>query len=318
MTVYRLMSSFSAQTMRFIKRTILTAGVAGLGLLAGCGSAQAPSTPPHLLPAAIAGATASIVCNPYSGAKLTDCVQTEMGRCARYAGAHTTNVVSQAAAACFKGAYARHSGQPNPCGSNAACSYGFTGGVPPEPPSPDPAPPARRAPNFSLTGRTEHGDWLKIEGWFSRPVGPGASDLSTSTLASCPETDGRELVSHLELSVTIESGLSGSVIVGGFVPPAGSSEQSMDFAATTSEGPTCVADTGESEFAIPVGTLEPHESRTVDLWIVLLNAITPTDPHPSSAALAKQGWIVGLPIASVDGAFVKWPVETSDSLPVVR
>jgi hypothetical protein len=88
--------------------------------------------------------------------------------------------------------------------------------------------------------------------------------------------------------------------------------------AVAGEDPSCVLDNGESGPAINFGTLQPHVPHSLPMWVVLVDALTPTDPHPSTHTLADQNWIMGLPDASVDGASVSWAGEPSNVIPVVR
>ncbi len=186
------------------------------------------------------------------------------------------------------------------------------------PPGPEPEPNQNRAPDFMLTGKTEHGDRLRLEGWIGPILPPSESDIEQSVLESCPRYDGRELVARVDMTVTIESGLAGSVIVGGFVPPFEDERHLLDYAMKLSEGPTCVLDTGENAPSVDLGTLPPHHHGFLTMWVILLDAITPTDPHPSHRALTQGDWIMGAPYASVDGALVQWSGEPSNVIPLVR
>ncbi len=41
-----------------------------------------------------------------------------------------------------------------------------------------------------------------------------------------------------------------------------------------------------------MGTLQPHEPHDFAMWVVLGDAITPNDPHPSTATLAHGQWLI--------------------------
>jgi hypothetical protein len=47
------------------------------------------------------------------------------------------------------------------------------------------------------------------------------------------------------------------------------------------------------------------------MWVVLPDAITPNDPHPSEKALATQLWLMGIPFPSVNGKGIGTPSKLS-------
>jgi hypothetical protein len=187
-----------------------------------------------------------------------------------------------------------------------------------KPAGPEPEPNENRTPDFMFTGKTENGDRLRLEGWIGPVLPPSQSDIAQNILESCPRYDGRELVARVDMTVTIESGLSGSVVVGGFVPPFADERHLLDDAMKLSEGPTCVLDTGENAPSVNLGTLTPHHYGFLIMWVILLDAVTPSDPHPSHKTLAQGDWIMGTPYATVDGALVQWSGQPSNVIPLVR
>jgi hypothetical protein len=163
-------------------------------------------------------------------------------------------------------------------------------------------------PAFVRDGHTAHGDTIHLEGRFGPILPPGESDVNQTVLQSCPETDGRELVRRLDLTFAITSGLSGEVR---FAPPMvsvndeeGAEEiRNLNFVVAAPEGTSCHKGLGEETgFALDLGVMQPNERRTVSVWAVLVDAITPTDPSPSRAKLKAQEWLMTYPGISVDGA----------------
>jgi hypothetical protein len=161
-------------------------------------------------------------------------------------------------------------------------------------------------PAFSLHGHTEHGDAIRLIGRWGPILDRGETDLEPAALRQCPDTDGRELVRKLELTVSITSGLSGDVRLGGFAVQVTEENQHdhllLDYVLAGPEGTNCYRDTTESGGFVDLGTLQPHVPSHVNVWVVLLDAITPRDPHPSAAKLAHEEWGIGYPAVSVNGA----------------
>jgi hypothetical protein len=176
--------------------------------------------------------------------------------------------------------------------------------------NPPPATPTapKTKPAFIRDGHTEHGDKIHVEGRFGPILPPGESDVDQSALQSCPETNGRELVRRLDLTFAITSGLSGDVRV---VPPVVSvneeegaeNPRNLNFVVAAPEGTSCHKGLGEETgFMIDLGTIQPSERRSLSVWAVMIDAITPTDPHPSLAKLKAQEWLMTYPQVLVNGA----------------
>lgn len=183
--------------------------------------------------------------------------------------------------------------------------------------NPTAAPDDSGPPAFVTEGSTENGDKLHIEGRFGAILPASESDVDQTVLSECPQYDGRELVTRLDLTTTLESSLSGTVNLVGFVPPLGEVSHLIDYVLGFSEGPTCELVTEESGISINLGRLQPHESHNFTMWVVLLDAITPNDPHPSVQTLAHQNWIMGAPEATVDGASVRLSGDDA-GIPLVK
>lgn len=164
------------------------------------------------------------------------------------------------------------------------------------------------APSFVVQGTTSDGDKVKVEGRFGSPLRPSESDVDQTALSECtpPAPDGRELVVRLDLSVTLESSLAGEVtlstspIVGPLV----------SFVMGFKEGARCEGGEPKNVEA-NFGSVQPGQSVNFTMWVVLPDAITPADPHPSERALAARGWLMGVPLPLVNGKGIGTPNKLS-------
>jgi hypothetical protein len=164
-------------------------------------------------------------------------------------------------------------------------------------------------PAFTINGKTEHGDTIHAIGRFGPILLPSQSDVDQTALHKCPDSnDGRELVRRLDITVSLTSSLSGAVGISGFTVSSLSEEGPdthllLDYVLPTSDGTSCFRDTGEegSTGIANLGTLQPHTSAHVTAWVVLPDAITPSDLHPTAAKLAHEGWYIGYPDITVNG-----------------
>lgn len=155
------------------------------------------------------------------------------------------------------------------------------------------------AASFIVHGTTQEGDKVKVEGRFGSPLRPSESDVDQAALGECPPPapDGRALVVRLDLSTTLESSLAGEVkletnsIIGGPL---------VSFVMGFKEGARC--ESGQPQnIVITFGSMQPGQSVNFTMWVVLPDAITPADPHPSQHALAADLWLMGVPELSVNG-----------------
>lgn len=140
---------------------------------------------------------------------------------------------------------------------------------------------------------------MKVEGRFGSPLHPSESDVNQTALSECPPPapDGRALVARLDLTTTLESSLAGEVkletnsIIGGPL---------VNFVMGFKEGARC--ESGQPQnVVVNFGSIQPGQSVNFTMWVVLPDAITPADPHPSEKALAARLWIMGVPEPSVNG-----------------
>lgn len=171
------------------------------------------------------------------------------------------------------------------------------------------APSLKGQPAFSLNGHTEHGDTIHIEGRFGPILPPSESDVDQTALQGCLDAaDGRELVRRLDIAATITSSLPGEVRIGGFVVQATEENQHahllLDYVLNNPDGAACYRDTGEegSTGLVNLGTLQPGNAGHLTVWVVLPDAITPSNPDPSAKQLAHEEWYIGYPAVSVNGA----------------
>jgi hypothetical protein len=170
------------------------------------------------------------------------------------------------------------------------------------------APIPHSPPDFVLEETTRSGDKLKLEGRFGLPLPASESDVDQSALGECPGVDGRELITRLDVTATIQSGLPAHVMLINF--SAASVTGGLAFVTDDSEGASCssggndaIGEESEEEARSPdLGTLQPHEPHSVTMWVVLGDAITPNDPHPTAATLAHQQWLIHPLEAKVDNS----------------
>jgi hypothetical protein len=170
------------------------------------------------------------------------------------------------------------------------------------------APIPHSPPDFILNETTRSGDKLKLEGRFGLPLPVDESDVDKNALGECPGFDGRELITRLDVTATIESGLPARVMLVNFSTSSVTGE--LAFVTDNSEGASCssggndaIGEESEEEARSPdLGTLQPHEPHNVTIWVVLGDAITPNDPHPTAAALAHEQWLMHPLEAKVDNS----------------
>ncbi len=154
-------------------------------------------------------------------------------------------------------------------------------------------------PSFVVQATTKEGDRVKVEGWFGPPLPASESDVDQTALSECPPPapDGRAMVVRLDLATTLESSLSGEVEL----ETSYLTGKTVNFVMGFSEGPQC--DNGQPGYAnIKLGTLQPGESHTFTMWVILPDAITPDDPHPSEQTLGSEHWFMVAPEPSVNGS----------------
>ncbi len=166
------------------------------------------------------------------------------------------------------------------------------------------------APAFVVQGTTSDGDKVKVEGSFGSPLPPNESDVNQTALGECPSPapDGRELVVRLNLTTTLESSLAGEVEVD-TTPIVG---PLVSFVMGYREGARCEG--GEPQNVVAnFGSMQPGQSVNFTMWVVLPDAITPNDPHPSEKALAAHMWLIGIPFPSVNHQGIGTPTRLSGS-----
>lgn len=164
------------------------------------------------------------------------------------------------------------------------------------------------ASSFVVQGTTSDGDKVKVEGSFGLPLPPNESDVDQTALGECtpPAPDGRELVVRLDLTTTLESSLAGEVTLS-TSPVVG---PLVSFVMGFKEGARCEG--GEPKNAeANFGSVQPGQSVSFTMWVVLPDAITPNDPHPSEKALAAHLWLMGIPFPSVNGKGIGTPNKLS-------
>lgn len=159
-------------------------------------------------------------------------------------------------------------------------------------------------PSFVVKATTQAGDRVRLDGRFGPAQTAQESDVEASALSGCPEpaNNGRAMIVRLDLTATLESSLSGRVgFATGDVSGGSTTQQLMAFVMGDSSGATCLR--GEpSTTTGELGTMQPRETRTFTLWLVLPEAITPSDPHPSERTLGSKRWLMLVPQPTVNGS----------------
>jgi hypothetical protein len=161
------------------------------------------------------------------------------------------------------------------------------------------APSSSGPPSFVVHTTTQEGDRVRLEGRFGPALPASESDLEEAVLGGCtpPANTGRAVVVQLNLTVTLESSLSGKIGFQTEAVPGGS----MSFVMGYSQGASCVP--GEPGAAVAeLGEVQPHGSAHFTMWAVLADAITPNDPHPAEKTLGAQALLMAVPQASVNGS----------------
>ncbi len=164
------------------------------------------------------------------------------------------------------------------------------------------------APSFVVLGATQDGDKVKVEGTFGSPLRPSESDVDQTALSECtpPAPDGRELVVRLALSVTLESSLAGEVTLS-TTPIVG---PLVSFVMGFKEGARCEGGEPKNVEA-NFGRVQPGQSVSFTMWVILPDAITPNDSHPTEKALAAESWLMGVPMPLVNGKGIGTPSRLS-------
>ncbi len=153
---------------------------------------------------------------------------------------------------------------------------------------------------FLVSATGEGGDTVKLEGRFGPPLPAAQSDVNQEALSECPGSagDGRATTVRLDLVVALESSLAGQVgVETSFV-----GDRQLDF-VMGSNPPSCVL--GEAGSAsVDFGVVQPHQSASFSMWVVLPDVITPDDPQPSEQTLREQGWFIESPTLTLNGSLV--------------
>lgn len=160
-------------------------------------------------------------------------------------------------------------------------------------------------PSFVVKGTTQEGDQVTLEGRLGRALPASESDVDQTALSSCPApaNDGRAMVVRLDLTATLESSLSGKVnVVPVILREKTVRHQPINFVMGYNQGASCAQEAETDGTTGPdLGTVQPHQSARFTMWVVLTDAITPADPHPSEKTLGNQDWLIAIPLPWVNG-----------------
>jgi hypothetical protein len=159
-------------------------------------------------------------------------------------------------------------------------------------PTPTVAAKARPA-DFVFTRKTTSGDKVRVEGRLGKALSASESDADQAALQDCGVPNGRELVVRVDLTVTVESGLAARVMV---LLGSGLDEANLGNSVlflVTEPTPSCHPENREAD-SVELAHVQPHAPTAVTIWAILVDAITPNDPHPSPKTLGQQ-WHLGVP-----------------------
>jgi hypothetical protein len=148
-------------------------------------------------------------------------------------------------------------------------------------------------PSFVVTQTSGGGDVVRVEGRLGTPV--PASEAKVD-LGGCPQPadDGRAVVVPLNLTTTIESGMSGEVTLS----TGAVSWRNVNFLMGASDAECKVGEPSNTK--VSFGTLQPHQAFPYTIWLVLPDLVSPNDPHPSEKTLRQEGgWFIQAPEAGV-------------------
>jgi hypothetical protein len=159
-------------------------------------------------------------------------------------------------------------------------------------------------PSFVVHATTQEGDMVTVDGWFGSALPASESDVDQSALSECPPPapDGRAIVVRLDLTTTLESSIAGQVsLETSYAPETSGTHELPNFVMGYSQGAQCVR--GEpGATSIDLGTLQPGQSSGFTMWIVLPDAVTPNNPHPTEKTLGADHWLMAIPAPSVNSS----------------
>lgn len=158
-------------------------------------------------------------------------------------------------------------------------------------------------PSFTVSVAEPDGDKVSLEGRFGPVVPASQSTVSQTALSECPQpaSDGRAMVTQLDLATTVKSSLAAEVQLGtSYLIDVARNIPLVNFVMGYREGPEC--DNGQPGSAtINLGKLQPHQTDHFTMWVVLPDAITPNRPHPTERQLGRELWLMALPVPVVQG-----------------
>jgi len=168
--------------------------------------------------------------------------------------------------------------------------------------------PASASPNFVIRQTTESGVAVKVEGRLGPPLPVSESDVDQAALRRCPYHLGNALVVRLDMVAAIESGQAGDVQVDGLGNEAKEERELLVITPTSgcSHG-------GINAATADFGDLTPQALGRATAWIVLPQVAAPGYPHPSSAELSKEGWVIIDPAVKVNGSEEQYNSSSEDA-----
>ncbi len=150
-------------------------------------------------------------------------------------------------------------------------------------------------PSFVIRQTTESGIAVKVEGRLGPPLPASESDVDKAMLRRCPYHLEHALIVRLDMTASIESGQAGDVQLNLGTEPI---EHELLVITPTSG----CRHGGVNAATAAFGELSSRSTGHTTAWIVLPQVVAPAYPHPSSAELSKEGWVMFDPAVNVDGS----------------
>jgi hypothetical protein len=145
-----------------------------------------------------------------------------------------------------------------------------------------------RGPVYIANVTTEKGDRYTVEGAFGSPDTPAQAGVDLSGCLGNPN-NGRSLVVPVTYTVTLHTNVPAEVQLrseGGALDGG-----HMEMLSTVSNEPCAANEGGTLSFQ-----MQPRSIATGKTWLILEEAITPKDEHPTEASLAHEYWAIALPV----------------------
>jgi hypothetical protein len=138
-------------------------------------------------------------------------------------------------------------------------------------------------PMFQATLRSDQGDTASLRGVLRDPPRPsGSSDVPPGALASCVDQPSRALVAKVVLDLTLTSKLSLDEVTM-MLGANGKFPLQPKAVIQYSSGAQCAQSVTDGN--ISMKSVEPQQLRSITVWVVVPDAVTPAQPAGDPAML---------------------------------